>query len=857
MKWIASVLFSLWVSFAFGATPAQLTALQPYDPAVTAIEYQIATGCGRPVSAFEDSQYFYTRSVFDRYAVWSALVSFQDWNAADLCSSLIDFKNPQPPAYNASFTGSLVPVGGPRANSTLTVTAVSFGIIVPTQTISWSGGTASIGSNGTGHGGVGTYIVLGNHTVSSTSMNASPSLTTTSLLPLGGITQTPYQGINGDAATGELEGGYWTDIQGIGQDNVGVSIWSAAPSGSDNGILGITGKVDALGLETAGPTKSVDRLHSSNNPGPGTTTVGGLTAWDTASPSTSTVQVYYNGVPKVTQTRTSAFPTPPDNYAFIGGIGSGSPATYSSDLDVFATIEPSESAAWYANEFKALLISGQRTGATSVQPVGPVWANGCPGSLGCNGFTQGQIASTSPANLILANNKAPPVQNSDPNYQWYPVSTPWAGALQCAPGSTTWTPPTIGFSNAYNISHGGCIVLKWTNRCNTVACGSGQWNQLEISPTCTLAACAGIPIRLGYSTPATAHASNQADLDWSTNPNSANPAGSNCGTGAYTGYTSYTTAAGIPSGDVYGYTAFITAFNAGSIPYFQTSGHAGSFVVPQVAISSGAISGTTLTVSGAVTGTIAVGQSVTDPTQLVEAGTTITALGSGTGGDGTYTVSNSQTVSAEAMNASPWNIVVLDRAPACSIQTSLVTLAFLLDYEPADLGGIPANNSVAVAHVTSLASIVGANGYTLGLDIDSLYGINTFKSNINSTTLPSIFAISNVSYVTLAIDATTSNTVAKQVTDGLTTMNGGTPCTLSPANCTALLPHVGMKMLLPTLTAAQWSQMNGQLGTWGINELEVYPSQNQLGGENCAGSGVYVLNPQKWGYGIGIPTGPC
>jgi hypothetical protein len=58
---------------------------------------------------------------------------------------------------------------------------------------------------------------------------------------------------------------------------------------------------------------------------------------------------------------------------------------------------------------------------------------------------------------------------------------------------------------------------------------------------------------------------------------------------------------------------------------------------------TGVISTTTLTAS-AVTGTIAVGQLITGTG--VTAGTTIVALGTGTGGAGTYIVSASQTVSS-------------------------------------------------------------------------------------------------------------------------------------------------------------------------------------------------------------------
>lgn len=65
------------------------------------------------------------------------------------------------------------------------------------------------------------------------------------------------------------------------------------------------------------------------------------------------------------------------------------------------------------------------------------------------------------------------------------------------------------------------------------------------------------------------------------------------------------------------------------------------------------ISGTTMTVTAVASGTIAVGQVITGTG--VTAGTVITALGTGTGGAGTYTVSASQTVASTTIT-----IVALD-----------------------------------------------------------------------------------------------------------------------------------------------------------------------------------------------------
>jgi hypothetical protein len=71
---------------------------------------------------------------------------------------------------------------------------------------------------------------------------------------------------------------------------------------------------------------------------------------------------------------------------------------------------------------------------------------------------------------------------------------------------------------------------------------------------------------------------------------------------------------------------------------------------------TGVIAGTTLTASSFSGSPIAIGQTVVGAG--ITAGTIITALGSGTGGNGTYTVNNSQSVSSEAMTTQPTPVVV-------------------------------------------------------------------------------------------------------------------------------------------------------------------------------------------------------
>jgi hypothetical protein len=82
---------------------------------------------------------------------------------------------------------------------------------------------------------------------------------------------------------------------------------------------------------------------------------------------------------------------------------------------------------------------------------------------------------------------------------------------------------------------------------------------------------------------------------------------------------------------------------------------------------TGAISGSTLTVSAIGSGTLAVGQTLV--AGGVTAGTKITALGTGTGGTGTYTVSVSQTVASTAIKAGP-ALVTYDSVSAAFVITA-------------------------------------------------------------------------------------------------------------------------------------------------------------------------------------------
>jgi hypothetical protein len=94
---------------------------------------------------------------------------------------------------------------------------------------------------------------------------------------------------------------------------------------------------------------------------------------------------------------------------------------------------------------------------------------------------------------------------------------------------------------------------------------------------------------------------------------------------------------------------------------------------------TGSIGASTLTVTSVADGTLAVGQTLFSATGGVIAGTTITALVSGSGGTGTYTVSAAQTVALRAMTGvvATLDAIVpnLDQIPTTSAPLISVALA--------------------------------------------------------------------------------------------------------------------------------------------------------------------------------------
>jgi hypothetical protein len=96
---------------------------------------------------------------------------------------------------------------------------------------------------------------------------------------------------------------------------------------------------------------------------------------------------------------------------------------------------------------------------------------------------------------------------------------------------------------------------------------------------------------------------------------------------------------------------------------------------PSSATFTGSISTTTLTVTTMLNGTIAVGQALFG--EGVAQNTVITALGTGTGGVGTYTVSSSQTTASTSINTTAAPAIVTGDISGTTLTVSAVTSGVL------------------------------------------------------------------------------------------------------------------------------------------------------------------------------------
>jgi hypothetical protein len=143
---------------------------------------------------------------------------------------------------------------------------------------------------------------------------------------------------------------------------------------------------------------------------------------------------------------------------------------------------------------------------------------------------------------------------------------------------------------------------------------------------------------------------------------------------------------------------------------------------PSAAVFTGSVSGTTLTVTAITNGTIATGQSLFGVGVTAE--TIITALGTGTGGIGTYTINLSQTVASEQMNSASTAAKVTGSITGTTLTVSAVTSGTLYVGQTIQGTGVTAQTII-----TALGTGSGGVGtYTVStsqtVGSTTLYGLN-------------------------------------------------------------------------------------------------------------------------------------
>lgn len=143
---------------------------------------------------------------------------------------------------------------------------------------------------------------------------------------------------------------------------------------------------------------------------------------------------------------------------------------------------------------------------------------------------------------------------------------------------------------------------------------------------------------------------------------------------------------------------------------------------PSAAVFTGSISGTTLTVTAITNGTITANQALFGVGVTQE--TVITALGTGTGGVGTYTINLSQTVSSEQMNSATVGAVVTGSISGTTLTVSAVTSGTLYVGQTIQGSGVTVQTII-----TALGTGTGGAGtytvnYSQTVSSTTLYGLN-------------------------------------------------------------------------------------------------------------------------------------
>ena len=221
--------------------------------------------------------------------------------------------------------------------------------------------------------------------------------------------------------------------------------------------------------------------------------------------------------------------------------------------------------------------------------------------------------------------------------------------------------------------------------------------------------------------------------------------------------------------------------------------------IPSSAYFIGSVSGTTLTVTQVKNGTIGIGQSLLGVGVTAE--TVITALGTGSGGVGTYTINLSQTESSEVLNS-----VAVGATITGSISGAILTVT-------AVTGTIYIGQTVQGAGVAS-GTVITALGQGTVLSESIATAGTGYAVNDTVTVLGGVYGTTSATYTVSSIGASGAVT-------GLTRTNSGLYTSIPNNNASTSSNGSGTGLTL-TLTFGTGA---GGLGTYVVSSSQTIASE--------------------------------
>jgi hypothetical protein len=188
---------------------------------------------------------------------------------------------------------------------------------------------------------------------------------------------------------------------------------------------------------------------------------------------------------------------------------------------------------------------------------------------------------------------------------------------------------------------------------------------------------------------------------------------------------------------------------------------------PTSATFVGSVSGTTLTVTQIKSGTIAAGQQLFGPGVTAE--TIITALGTGTGGTGTYTINNSQTIASTNLNSAACAAVFTASISTNVLSVTAVTSGTLYPGQTIQ-GSTVAVGTIITAlggsAAISYAITAAGTGYAVGDTITVTGGIYSQQTTYTVATIGGSGAVTGLTVVNYGVYTVVPGTPANTTTSG-------------------------------------------------------------------------------------------